>query len=371
MKICIDARFIAGGDGLARYTYKLLENILKIDRQNQYIILVYKQDVGMIDFKYENYEVVGVDFVHYTVGEQWGMWRYLNKMKPDLVHFTNFNHPIFYQGKFITTVHDITLLFYPGRVRRKFISQFGYKVAMHSAVMNSERMITVTEYTKNDILKYFGGKAENMAVVYEAINDKFVRCEDEKYIGQVKNKYKISAPYFVYLGQWRVHKNLVGLVEAFDKYKQGGSNMQLVLIGKEDPRYPEVRQAIDRSKYKNDVIITGWVEEEEVPALVTGANSYIFPSKYEGFGFTPLEAMQCGIPVASSNASCLPEVLGEAVIYFDPDNIDEMAEAMRRIVDNENLRVDLVKRGYAQVAKYSWEKMAKETLAVYNQVLGL
>lgn len=370
MKICIDARFIAGGDGLARYTYKLLENILKIDKKNHYTILVYKQDVGMIDFDYGKYDVQGIDFVHYSVGEQWGMLHFLNKLNPDLVHFTNFNHPILYQGKFITTVHDITLLFYPGRIRRKLIAQVGYKVAMYSAVMNSDKMIAVTDYTKRDILKYFGGRAEDMVVVYEAINDFFVRCDDENKILHAKKKYGVSKPYFVYLGQWRVHKNLVGLVQAFDRYRQnGGRDMQLVLIGKEDSRYPEVRQQIDKSKHKDDVVITGWADEEDVPALITGANSFIFPSKYEGFGFTPLEAMQCGVPVASSNASCLPEVLGEAVIYFDPENIDDMVEAMEKIVTDEGLRKELVDRGYNQVSKYSWERMARETLDVYNKVL--
>ncbi|MBU0647639.1 glycosyltransferase family 4 protein [Patescibacteria group bacterium] len=370
-KIIIDARFIAGGDGLARYTYKLLEYLLKIDQENDYKILVYKQDVGMIDFDYGNYVVEGVDFVHYSMAEQWGMLNYLNKQKPDLVHFSNFNHPIMYRGKFITTVHDITLLFYPGNVRRKFIAQYGYKVAMQSAMKNSTKVIAVTDYTKREILKYFGGKDENVEIIYEAINDKFVRENNQNKIDIVKKKYKVNKPYFLYLGQWRVHKNLVNLVNAFDLVKSEGLDMQLVIIGKEDRRYPEVRERIAVSPHRDDIIITGWIEDDEVPALFTGANSFVFPSLYEGFGFTPLEAMQSGVPVVSSNASCLPEVLGDAVVYFDPLNIDDMKKAMQKIAKDEDLRKELVKKGYGQVGKYSWDKMARETLDVYNEVLGV
>ena len=370
MKIGIDARFISNGSGLGRYAYKLLEFLLKLDTQNEYVVIVYKGEEKFVDYKYGKYRVIGVDFQHYSMAEQWGYWNFLNQLKCDLVHFTNFNHPILYRGKFVVTIHDLTLLFYPGRVRRKWISEFGYKLVMKSAVLNSAKIIAISEFTKRDILKYFGGKKNKMEVIYEAANEKFEQVKNQTKIARTKEKYRISKPYYLYTGQWRVHKNLVRLIESFSLVKDRGYDVQLVLVGKEDPRYPEVRESISKSKYKNDIIITGFAADEDLSAMYSGAISFVFPSLYEGIGLPPLEAMRCGVPVISSDASCMPEILEDAVLYFDPYDLQEISEAMIRVYQEEKLRNDLVKKGFKQADKYSWEKMARETLDVYNSILG-
>ncbi len=371
MRIGIDARFISNGSGLGRYAYKLLEFLLKLDTENEYIVLVYKGEEKYVDYPYGKYRVVGVDFQHYSLAEQWGYWKFLNSLKCDLVHFTNFNHPILYRGKFVVTIHDLTLLFYPGRVRRKWVSELGYKLVMKSAVGNSAKVIAISEFTKRDILKYFGGHKSKIEVIYEAANEKYEQVKNVGRIERVKKKYKIRKPYFLYVGQWRVHKNLVRLIESFSLVKEAGHDTQLVLVGKEDPRYPEVREAIAKSKYRDDIVITGFAAEEDLSSIYSGAISFVFPSLYEGIGLPPLEAMQCGVPVISSDASCMPEILEDAVLYFDPRDLHEISQAMIKVYSDQKVRQGLIARGFRQVEKYSWEKMAQETLDVYKSVLGI
>lgn len=369
MKIAIDARFVGNGSGLGRYTYKLLEYILKLDQENKYCVIVYNQDKELIKFPYGNYEVLGVDYVHYTIGEQTGFWWWLNSLKCDLVHFTNFNHPILYRGKFVVTIHDLTLLFYPGRVRRKWVSEWGYMMTMKNAVKQARKVIAISEFTKRDVVKYLNAPEHKVSVVYEAPDERIKKVDDVKEIDRIKKKYKITKPYYLYVGQWRVHKNLVKLIEAFNIIRDKGLDTQLLLVGKEDPRYPEVRETINKSKYRHDIIITGFVPDEDFNAIYSGALVFVFPSLYEGIGLPPLEAMNCGIPVISSEASCMPEILQQAVLYFNPYDVKEIAFAMEKIYQDGLLRKELVFKGYELIKNYSWEKMARETWEIYGQVL--
>lgn len=371
MKIAIDARFVGNGSGLGRYTYKLLEYILKIDRKNEYKIILYPQDKKLINFSYGNYELLGVDYVHYSIGEQLGFWWWLRRLNCDLVHFANFNHPILYRGKFVVTIHDLTLLFYPGRVRRKWVSEWGYMMTMKNAVRRASKVICISEFTKKDVIKYLNAPLEKVSVVYEAPDERIKKVEDKSQIIRIKKKFGITKPYFLYVGQWRVHKNLVRLIEAFDIIRQNGMESQLLLVGKEDPRYPEVRETIKKSKFEKDIIITGFVPDEDFNAIYTGALTFVFPSLYEGIGLPPLEAMNCGIPVISSEASCMPEILQQAVLYFNPYDVKEIAFAMEKIYHNDNLRLELIAKGYDLIKKYSWEKMARETLLIYDKVLNV
>lgn len=369
MKIAIDARFVGNGSGLGRYTYKLLEYVLKYDQENNYVVIVYKDDRKIINFPYGKYEVKGVDYVHYTVGEQWGFWHFLNKLNCDLVHFANFNHPILYSGKFVVTIHDLTLMFYPGRVRRKWVAEWGYIMTMRNAIRKAQRVIAISEFTKKDIMKYFKTQEEKISVIYEAPDERLFRVDDKVELNNVKKKYGIVKPYFLYVGQWRVHKNLVRLIKAFDLVRKNGVDAQLLLVGKEDPRYPEVKENIAQSAYGKDIVVTGYVPDSECNSIYSDAICFVFPSLYEGIGLPPLEAMNCGIPVISSDASCMPEILKDAVLYFDPYDIVEMSEAMEKIAKDSVLREKLVIKGHELRKNYSWEKMARETMQIYQGVL--
>ena len=173
----------------------------------------------------------------------------------------------------------------------------------------------------------------------------------------------------LYIGQWRPHKNLAKLVEAFEIAKKKSKvDFQLVLGGKPDPEYSELMSKIKNSPFKKDIIRPGFIPDQDLPFWYNAATAFILPSLYEGFGLPPLEAAACGTPVLVSKVSSLPEVLGPAAEYFNPEKVDEIADSIIKIVDNPKLQKQMEKKGLGQVKKYSFEKMAKETLGVYNSI---
>ena len=372
-RIAIDARFASDGSGLGRYARKMLEYVLKFGEEYDFTVIVNKGEESCVDFGYGNYDVVGVPYLHYSFGEQIGYWWYLNRQNFDLVHFTNFNHPILYRGRFVVTIHDLTLMFFPGRVRRvwlgSWIVQYAYRLTMKSAARNSTRVVAITEFTKKDILKYLGGNEEKIKVIYEAADEKIKKVTDEEFKRKVKIKYGINRPFYFFLSNLRVHKNIERMVKAFEKIRDEGIEAQLVIIGKPDPRYPEAVEAVEKSKYFKDIVRPGFVPDDEVAVFYTDALAFVYPTLYEGFGLPGLEAMSCDLPVIASEASCLPEVLGRGVLYFDPYNVAEMADAMKKIYTDKNLRKKLIEAGRKQFNKYSWEKMGREMVELYHDAL--
>jgi len=372
-RIAIDARFASDGSGLGRYARKLLEFVIRHGQHYDYVVLVNQGEEGVVNFPEKNYIIEGIPYRHYSFNEQVNYLFFLNKQKFDLVHFTNFNHPIFYRGKFVVTIHDLTLMFYPGRIRRFWLGpsviQWAYRKTMESAVKNSAKVIAITQYTKNDIIKYLHGDPAKIEVVLEAADEKFKPLSDRDFVERVKNNYNLDRPYFLFVSNLRVHKNIERMVAAFEKVRDEGLDVKLMIVGQEDKRYPEAMRAIEASKYREYIVVPGFVPDEETAALYTDAIAYVFPTLYEGFGLGALEAMACDLPVISSNASCLPEVLEDSVLYFDPYNVDDIVRAMKQIATDENLRQELIIKGRSQFNKYSWDKMGREIVGVYDRIL--
>lgn len=406
-RILIDGRFIGVGESVGRYTLEILSQILKLDKKNHYTLLIRPQGrrgveqyfgkletnarYGILNTKYNNLEVQIVDIPHYSLAEQTALLKYLNKEKFDLVHFTQFNHPINYKGKYVTTIHDLTLFGHLHRQKNP-LKKIAFGAVMKSAARSSRKVIAVSKTTKADVIEYYGIIPEKIKVVYCAIEDGFnieVR-KKQKQIDDFKAKHGIAKDYFLYTGMWKRHKNLIRMLKAYEiiiqksKIKNQYENSkcknlpQLVLLGKVDPNEPEVVREAERINKKlnaecrmpNAVVLTGYVEDEELPIATAGATAYVIPSLSEGFGKPPLEAMACGTPVISSKESCMPEVLGDAAYYFDPFNIKDMSQAMAKIFEDAKLRESLILKGFSQVKKYSWERAGAETLAVYKEVLG-
>lgn len=372
-RIAIDARFASDGSGLGRYARKMLEFVLKYGDEFDFTVIVNEGEESCVDFGYGNYQVIGLPYKHYSFGEQIGYWWFLTRQRFDLVHFTNFNHPILYRGKFIVTIHDLTLMFFPGRVRRVWLGswfvQWAYRMTMKSAANNSAGVVAITEYTKKDIIKYLGGNESKIKVVYEAADEKIKRVNDVDFKNKVKKKYGINRPFYFFLSNLRVHKNIERMIQAFEKIRDEGIDVQFVIVGKEDPRYPEAIEAVNRSRYRKDIVRPGFVADSEVAVFYTDALAFVYPTLYEGFGLPGLEAMSCDLPVIASEASCLPEVLGDGVLYFDPYNVAEMAAAMKRIYLEPNLRKKLIEAGRKQFSKYSWEKMGAEIVDLYREIV--
>jgi glycosyltransferase involved in cell wall biosynthesis len=370
MRIGIDARFFGSiGKGLGRYTQKLIENLENIDSKNHYFIFLRRENWDEFRPRRKNFTKVLADVPWYTLREQIQMPRILEKCGIDLAHFPHFNVPISYKGKFIVTIHDLILFRYPTRKASTlsapayFLKKKAYHRVINNAVKKSQILIAVSEHTKKDILKNFKINPQKVLVTYEGVDLNEQPPADTP--ETILQKYGIMKPYILYVGNAYPHKNLDRLVLAFKEIAKRHSGLNLVLAGKEDYFYKRLKKFVADSDISS-VILPGHVDENDLPTIYREAKLYVFPSLYEGFGLPPLEAMARNIPVASSNASCLPEILGNAAFFFDPRGISETAEAVEKVLTDNVLRKKLIEAGKKQIQKYSWEKMAEKTLDIYK-----
>ena len=370
-KIGIDARMYGYAQtGIGNYIRHLLKYIFKLDKENNYVIFLLPEE-------YDNFELPNERIRKIKVSAKWYGWKEqflfpieLYKENLDLMHFTHFNSPVLYFKKSIVTIHDVTPYFFPGHKMKSVIRKIGFRTVFFSSVKKASKVIAVSKNTKIDIVKHFKIKKNKIDVIYEGADGQFKVINNNQKITEIKKKYNITKPFIFYTGVWRNHKNLVGLVKAFgilkNKYKL---NYQLVLGGKEDPYYPEVRKTWEKLKLEKEIIRTGFIKQEELSLFYNAAEIFVIPSFYEGFGLIGLEAMSCGTPVVSSDKTSLPEVLGDAAIYFNPNNPEEMAEKMKLVLTDKKLYNELREKGFKQIEKYSWERMGGETIEIYDNIL--
>lgn len=381
--IGIDARFYGPKQkGLGRYVQKLIENLEKIDFENQYIIFLRKENWNEYQPKNSSFRKVLADCRWYTFKEQILMPLKIRQAKVDLMHFPHFNLPVFCFGPFVVTIHDLVLKRFPTRRASTlgpflyWLKNLIYQVIIFLAVKRAKKIITVSNYTKNDILRYFKVKPDKIEVIYEGspVVDGSSRKEESPG-DDILRKFNISRPYLIYVGNAYPHKNLERMILAFGKLVKEDINYQLILVGDMDYFYQRLKRFVkdldDRffgRKLSSRIVFTDFVSDDELRVLYQNASLYVFPSLCEGFGLPPLEAMVYGLPVVCSGASCLPEILGPAATYFNPTNPQEMAETIRRVLEDKDLKEKLVLEGFRRAKGYCWPKMARETLAVYNNL---
>jgi glycosyltransferase involved in cell wall biosynthesis len=325
-----------------------------------------------LEIKNFNFVLKIVDIAHYTLAEQLKLPKVLERENCDLWHFLNFNVPVKFKGKYVVTIHDLTLFFYEGRQKKSFLNKLAYKYIFKSACQNAREIIAVSCATKQDIMQTFKIESKKIKVVHEAADDvKFsqtLKLTDE--IAKIKKKYQLAnSPVILYVGQWRHHKNLTGLIEAYELLRQE-SDAKLVIIGKVDPLFPEVLEAIDKSAFASDIIKTGFVSEEELAAWYKASTVFVFPSFYEGFGLPGLEAMAAGLAVVSSDRTSLPEIYGSAAIYFNPSDPQDMKNKIQKVIADPVLREKMIADGHKMAQKYSWAKTSQETLEIYNKIIN-
>ena len=380
MKIGIDLRMYRSSvAGIGRYSQNLVENLLRIDRDDQFVFFMRPDDIKEVNSKSEirnpKHKVVEVDIPHYSISEQTKLPKIIEKEKVDLMFFTNTNYPVRYRGKFIVAIHDLTLYFFPQTARKNgFVRRKAFNFVLKSAVKKSLKIITDSENTKKDIMDVFKTSSDKIAVIPLAADDptslklRGASKNLDATVGEIKQKYAIGdSPVILYVGQFRAHKNIPNLVRTFNIVREK-IPAKLVLIGKLDPNYTELIETIDKSPRKRDIVMPGFVSDEDLSAWYKLSTCYAFPSLYEGFGLPALEAMQAGLPVVTSDRSSLPEVCQEAALYFDPENTDDMANKIKKVLQNQDIRNDLIEKGKIQTAKFSWRKTAEEALKIFKSV---
>lgn len=374
-KIGIDARFYGpASKGLGRYTQEIVDRVVKIDQENKYVIFLSPDNFSDFQCDGERVKKVLIKARWYSLAEQiifpWQIFR----ERLDLLHFAHFNVPVFTPVRFVVTIHDLILTKFP-TVRASTLSpflykikNFAYKIVIWIAAKRARKIIAVSEYTKKDIIKQFDVKEGKVEMIYEGVSEIFeTKCLTKLGATELLDKYKIKNPFILYLGNAYPHKNLEKLIDVSLKLKKDYPDLNLVLVGKEDYFYKRLKNYAQ--KIKAPVIFAGFVPDEDLEVFFKEALCYVFPSFYEGFGLPPLEAMTQGCPVVSSQESCLPEILEDAAMYFDPKNEDDMIKNIKKVINSKDLREELIEKGFQQYKKFSWDKAAEETVGVYRKIL--
>lgn len=362
IKLVIDAR--QSGETTGRYIDKLIEYLHKLNPPYEITVITKTHREQYIKNIAPRFNVVTTDFKEFTFDEQIALKKQIETLNPDLVHFGMVQQPIRYKGKVVTTMHDLTTLRFLNPAKNTAIlkaKQVVYGRVNKAVAKKSLAIFTPSNYVKEDVVSYTHIKPDKITVTYESAD----KIQDSpEVIAALKDKQ-----YIMYVGKPFPHKNLDRLIEAFNIIKTTSPNLVLALVGKKDINYSNVEKRA-KSRGIRNLVFTDFVTEGQLRWLYENCQAYVFPSLSEGFGLPGLEAMIEGAPVVSSNYTCLPEIYGEAAEYFDPMNIEDIASAIKRVIDNETLRKKLIAAGYEQASKYSWERMTKQTLDVYKTVLG-
>ncbi len=378
MKIGINALFFQSrATGSAQYMIHLIDALAHIDQQNEYILLGPKpvQQTGQHSFPYQVHPVPGFaarnENIEKVIWEQLTAPHAARNAEVDLFHIPYFAPPLFPRIPTIVTIHDVIPLRLPAY-------QLGSKVKAYMSLVSraahrATMIITVSQHAKQDMIDALKIPPERIRVIYEAAGDQYHPITDPETLAAARARYGIGKRYIFYLGGLDQRKNVSQLIHAFAPlYAQiGDPDLQLVISGNSDkqqgPLFPDPRP-IAADLGMSEQIIYRFIEDEDKPAIYSGASLFVFPSLYEGFGLPPLEAMGCGAPVVCSNRTSLPEVVGDAAISIDPQDTQALVEAMRQILTDNTLQANLRAQSVHQAAQFSWSKTAQETLAVYQEV---
>ena len=349
--------------GSGQYTRNLLEALAKADPTNEYLLF----NPGPAPL---------ISNTQYPISSRAKLW-FEQVSFPracrglDLAHVPYFASPLFPTAPTVVTVHDLIPLILPAYRGSLLVRLYTRLVA--AAARRAEAIITVSQASQRDIARYLRIPPERVHVTYEAAGETLKPVKDESQLTAIRQKYALPERYLLYLGGFDQRKNLSALLRAFALLVNKQPVWLVVagrLLDRDSPLFPDPRRLVRELGVGEGVIFTGWVPEEDKPALYSGAMAFVFPSLYEGFGLPVVEAMACGAPVVTSNRSSLPEVVGEGGILVEPTDAESLAEAMELLLVDDALRVELRQRALAQAARFSWRQTALETLAVYRKAAG-
>lgn len=369
MRIGINGRFlIAKRTGVQRAAYNLLRTLVLIDRDNEYVIFTGTEQAKNSDWSFPHVQVVPCDLregenLKNHLWEQFVLPKLAKNEKVDFLHSPANTAPLFFDGKSIINIHDLCFVVNPHWYSFSFHTVYNFLVPR--LARRATRVITNSNNSKNDLLQFCDIPADKVSLIYWAVDEIFVQDRSDK------TAPLIEEDFILYVGSLEPRKNIRALVEAYEILRESNPDIKtkLVLIGGESPLFGEVR--LNAKNFKNDVIFKGFVEDVDLRTYYRRARLVVYPSLYEGFGLPPLEAMASGTPVVTSNTSSIPEVVGEAAIMIDPGDIEGLANAMKSILIDPDLRLDLIEKGLKQVQKFNWYRVARNTLAVYHEVYSL
>lgn len=370
MNITIDARLYGlENAGLGRYVMKLVEYLTKLDKTNKYSILLRKSHFDELKLPV-NWTKVLVDFRHYSFSEQTKLPKIIAKTQPDLVHFPHFNVPIAFEGKFVVTIHDILMHRMKGRdtttlsLPAFLIKRLGYKYVFKKAVEDSLKIIVPSNFVKRELVDFYRIGSDKISVTYEGV-------ELGKVAFSAPEKYGLKKKYFIYAGNIYPHKNLENAIKVISRLNENSKEKILfVIVSSRSVFTKRLESLVERLKAKELVKFLGFVPDADLFALYKGSVGFVFPSISEGFGLPGLEAIAAGTLALVSDIPVFKEIYKEHALYFNPldfFSIKKVLEEALRI--SPEIRKQRIVEGQKFVVRYSWGKMAKETLSVYKETV--
>jgi glycosyltransferase involved in cell wall biosynthesis len=361
MHIVIDARNRRSSTG--RYTDRLLEHLQKIDTTNRYTVLVQPDDPWQGSSK--NFTPLPSPFKQFSFNpfEQLAFAWQLYRLRPSLTHFTMTQQPLLYFGNIVTTTHDLTMLRFtrPGRYPKwvHAIRMVLYHFMFWLSHKKSRAILVPSKFVAKDLSTYQPFTKNKITVTYESseppLKDRAVALQG------------VAKPFIFHVGSPFPHKNIERLIEAFGLLKNNHPTLRLVLVGKKELYFNRLEASLTGQLYTKDILMPGFITDAQLKWLYHNAECYVLPSLSEGFGLPGLEAMAHDCPLVSSNATCLPEVYGNAAHYFNPEDVQDMAHKVSAVLNTPQLSKQLVLNGRKQLKKYSWQTMAKQTLEIYKK----
>src|SRR5829696_3140339 len=339
-----------------------------MDRQTEFVLLCRAEDRDTLATLGENFRSVVETAGNYSVAEQVKIPYALKREGVTLFHAPHYVLPPLVRCKSVVTIHDCIHLMFPQYLPNKFA--YGYaRASISLAARHATRVMTVSESSKRDILRFVDTTPEKIDVIYNAYDERFAIDPREEDVVRVVERYQLQTELVLYAGNVKPHKNLERLIEAFYLVrKRGLDHLKLVLIGDEISRYAALRRAVHQHQLHKYVRFLGYMPEETLAVMYRLAGVFVFPSLYEGFGLPPLEAMASGTPVVTSNVSSLPEVTGDAAILVDPHDVGAIEYGMRRVLTDPALAAEMRAKGLIRARHFSWAQSVRRVREIYGEV---
>lgn len=360
--------------GIGQYQIHLLQALLRLDKENDYLLYAFnlrnRERFKEIQFPYQNYDIRVSPIPQRLITLWWMVFNAPSLERVvgecDLYQVSEICVQPVRKAKTVAMVHDLTTLLFPEHHVKSNVFLHNQRFKRLNRV---DGILTNSQATKSDIVKHLNINPDKIFVTHLGADKRFRQMEKED-VYPILQKYELKKPYILFVGTLEPRKNVETLIRAFNQLKQSHNiPHELVLAGQKGWLYQKIFEAIESSPFKSDIRLMDYLPDNDLPALMNGAEVFAYPSFYEGFGLPVLEAMQCGTPVVTSNISSLPEVGGEACLYVHPESSDELSETLYKVLRDKAFQKTLSEKGIMQAKRFSWEKCAKETLEAYGQIV--
>jgi len=367
VRIGIDARKLHDF-GIGTYIRNLLRHLARMDDRTEYVVMCRPEDREALSTLGENFRTVPETAGNYSVAEQLKIPLALQREGVTLFHAPHYVLPPLIRCRSVVTIHDCIHLMFPQYLPNRLAFAYA-RTSIGMAAKRATRVLTVSESSKRDILRFVDTQPDKIDVIYNAYDERFAIDPAEEDVVRVRERFQLQDEFVLYAGNVKPHKNLERLIDAFQIVrKRGLDHLKLVMIGDEISKYTALRRAVHRHQLHKYVRFLGYLPEETLAVMYRLAGVFVFPSLYEGFGLPPLEAMASGTPVVTSNVSSLPEVAGDAAVLVDPYDPAAIADGIYRVLSDERLRKDLSRRGLARAGMFSWEQSVRRVRKIYGEV---